>query len=90
MLASAAAVTVSPDSLFGRLLLVLLLQHGELVGEILLTDPHGVAPHVRILTNTCTGEKQKADNQADRGSLSHEKKKRNVTKFSVTEVKFEL
>lgn len=45
-------VSISPGSLLGGLLLVLLLEHGELVGEILLTDPHGVAPHVCILINT--------------------------------------
>lgn len=44
-------VSISPDSLLGGLLLVLLLEHGELVGEILLTDPHGITPQVCILVN---------------------------------------
>lgn len=46
------SVLFSPDSLLGCLLLVLLLEYGELVGEVLLADSHGVAPHVCILSNT--------------------------------------
>ena len=45
-------VLFSPDSLLGCLLLVLLLEYGELVGEVLLANSHGVAPHVCILSNT--------------------------------------
>lgn len=39
----------SPGALLGSLLLVLLLEDAQLVGEVLFTNPHGITPHLHVL-----------------------------------------
>lgn len=40
---------ISPESFLGGLPLILLLEHGEFIGDILFTDTYGITPHVCIL-----------------------------------------